>query len=165
VRILNTGAEITAFDAGVLGGRLHGAGTVNTGNANHTRPEYALSGTFEKLNPVAVGELLGQQWSGGAINADGKVDLTGFTGNDLASSAKGTLHFEWRRGSMTGAEGDSAARFERWTGNAEIAGGKIALTENQMLEGGKARKAEGSVGLEEPVKFTFATPKEKLAKR
>jgi len=168
LRILNSGAEITAFDAGILGGRVHGSGTVTTGNPKATRPEYALTGTFEKLNPVAVGELLGQQWSGGALNADGKVDLTGFTGTDLAASAKGTLHFEWRRGAMMGglaAQGDSAARFERWTGNAEIAGGKIALTENQMLEGGKTRKAEGSVQLEDPVKFTFATQKETQAKR
>jgi hypothetical protein len=173
LRILNTGAEITAFDAGILGGRVHGAGTVTTGNAKATRPEYALTGTFEKLNPVAVGELLGQQWSGGTLNADGKVDLTGFTGTDLAASAKGTLHFEWRHGTMipgagmpgAGAQGDLPGRFERWTGNAEIAGGKVAVTDNQMVEGGKARKAEGSVQLAEPVKFTFATPKETQAKR
>jgi len=34
-----------------------------------------------------------------------------------------------------------------------------------MLEGGKTRKAEGSVQLEDPVKFTFATQKETQAKR
>jgi hypothetical protein len=167
LRILNSGAEITAFDAGVLGGRVHGSGTVKTGDANHTRPSYALTGTFEKLNPIDVGELLGQHWSGGALNADGKVELTGFTAEDLASSAKGTLHFEWRRGTMLhgiGAQDDPAVRFERWTGNAEIAGGKVALTENQMLEGGRSRKADGSVQLQIPAKFTFAAPKEKLAK-
>jgi hypothetical protein len=140
---------------------------VKTGDANHTRPSYALTGTFEKLNPIDVGELLGQHWSGGALNADGKVELTGFTAEDLASSAKGTLHFEWRRGTMLhgiGAQDDPAVRFERWTGNAEIAGGKVALTENQMLEGGRSRKADGSVQLQIPAKFTFAAPKEKLAK-
>jgi hypothetical protein len=167
LHILNTGAEITAFDAGILGGRVRGAGTVNTGNAKPTRPEYALTETFEKLDPVAVGELLGQQWSGGDLNADGKIELTGFTGDDLASSAKGTLHFEWRRGTMqrgTGMQDDSAARFGRWSGTAEIAGGKIALTENQMLVGGRTRKVEGSVQLEVPAKFTFAAPKDKQAK-
>ena len=115
-----------------------------------------------------MGEILGQRWSGGALNADGKVELTGFTGADLASSAKGTVHFEWRRGTMLQGAGDqdaSTIRFERWTGNAEITGGKIALTENQMLEGGHARKVDGSAQLEAPVKFTFVAPKEKLEKR
>ena len=168
LRILNSGAEITAFDAGMLGGRVHGSGTVSTDNANHTRPAYVLTGTFEKLNPGAVGEFLGQQWSGGALNADGKVELTGYTGANLAASAKGKLHFEWRHGTMLQGAGDlnpPAARFERWTGNAEIAGGKIALTENQMVEGGLTRQVEGSVQLEAPAKLTFAGPKEKPAKR
>jgi hypothetical protein len=168
LRILNTGAEITGFNAGMLGGRVHGGGTVSTGAASHTGPAYALTGAFEKLNPVAVGELLGRQWSGGVLSADGKVELTGFTGTDLASSAKGTLHFEWRRGTMleaAGAQDPSADRFERWTGKAVISGGKIALTDNQMLESGRTRELEGSVQLEAPAKFTFSAPKEKLAKR
>ena len=167
LRILNTGAEITAFDAGILGGRVRGAGSVSTGNAKPTRPEYALTGTFEKLNAAAVGDLVGQQWSGGDLSADGKVELTGFTGDDLASSAKGTLHFEWRRGTMlhgTDAEDAATERFGRWSGTAEIGGGKIALAENQMIEGGRARRVEGNVQLETPVKFTFAAPKEKPAK-
>ena len=168
VRILKTGAEITVFDAGMLGGRVHGGGTVNIGDAKPTRPAYALTGTFEKLSPAAVGELLGQRWSGGVLGANGKVELSGFTGAELASSAKGKLHFEWRRGTMLQAAGTQdpmAARFERWTGDAEIAGGKVALTENQMLEGGQARKVEGNVRLELPAKLTIVAPKEKLAKR
>jgi hypothetical protein len=168
LRILNAGAEITGFNAGMLGGRVHGGGTVSTGDASHTGPAYSLTGTFEKLNAAAVGKLLGQQWSGGALNADGKVELTGFTGTDLASSAKGTLHFEWRRGTMleaAGAQDPAAERFERWTGNAVIAGGKIALIDNQILVGGRSRQLEGSVQLEGPPKLTFVAPKEKLAKQ
>jgi len=168
VRILNTGVEITAFDAGMLGGRVHGGGTVNTGDAKPTRPAYALTGSFEKLSPASVGELLGQHWSGGVLGADGKVEITGFSGTDLASSAKGKLHFDWRRGTMVQAAGtqDSmTTRFERWTGDAEIAGGKVDLTDNEMHEGGQARKIEGTVQLEVPAKFTIVAPKEKLAKR
>jgi len=168
LRILNTGAEITDLDAALLGGRVHGAGTVSTGDAKHTRPEYALTGTFEKLSPAAMGDLLGQHWTGGVLDADGKVELTGFTGADLAASAKGTLHFEWRRGTMlqgTSDQDDSPARFERWTGDAVIAGGKIVLGENRMLKAGRTRSLNGSMQLELPPKFTFAVPEGKPAKR
>jgi hypothetical protein len=168
LRILKTGAEITAFDAGMLGGRVHGAGTVNIGDAKPTRPAYALTGRFEKLSPAAVGELLGQRWSGGVLGADGKVELSGFTGTDLATSAKGELHFDWRLGTMlqaAGAQDSLPTRFERWTGGAEIARGKVTLTDNQMVASGPGRKVEGSVQLEVPANFTISAPKEKLAKR
>src|SRR6202021_2429669 len=98
VRIVKTGAEITGLDAEVLGGRVHGSGTLHTGD----KPDYALEGQFEKLVPEEVGTLLGLHWSGGMLDANGKVELAGFTDKDLTSSAKGTMHLAWRHGEMSG---------------------------------------------------------------
>lgn len=167
LRILNAGAEITGLDAGVLGGHLHGAGTLSMGDARHTKPDYALTGTFEKLSGPAVGQLLGQHWSGGAVNANGKIELSGFTKKDLASSAKGELHFEWRHGNLEpgGAQGAPSARFESWGGDAEIFNGTVALKQNQMLEGGRKKRVDASVLIEDPPRFTFTAPSETQEKR
>lgn len=165
VHIENAGAEITVLDAGLLGGRLHGAGTLKTGDATHRLPGYALTGTFENMSPVAVGQLLGQHWPAGVLNADGKVELQGFTGKDLASSAKGELHFDWRHGALTTATGASPVRFERWTGEAEIANGTIAVKQNEMLEGARTRRIDASVQLETPPKFSVVPSRETQAKR
>jgi AsmA family len=165
VRILNNGAEITGLNAGILGGQVHGTGTLSTGDANHRLPDYALTGTFEKLSPVAVGQLLGQHWPAGVLNAGGKIELSGFTGKDLASSAKGNLHFEWRHGALTVHTGASPVRFERWTGEAEITNGTIAVKRNQMLEGGRKQKVDASVQLEDPPSFTVVPSRETQAKR
>jgi hypothetical protein len=182
LRILQDGAEITGLDAGLLGGRLHGVGAFRIGGADKGKPTYTLEGHFEKLSPPAVGQLLGMRWSGDALDADGKIDLSGFTDKDLTNSAKGTLHFEWRHGAMSGQEdirpGVKAAtsskaapvpleltRFDRWTADAEIAKGSITLKQNQVLQGGRKRAVGAVVTLGDPPKMTFDTAKEAPAKR
>jgi hypothetical protein len=164
--ILPAGAELTGLNAGLLGGRVQAAGTLSTGD----KPFYSLQARFLRLSPAAVGQLLGQRWSGGAFGASGQLDLTGYTDKDLAASAKGTLHFEWRNGAVAAASGSGAvptalAHFDRWTADAEIANGAITLKQSQVLEGGRKRTVDGSVILGNSPRITFATPKETHPKK
>ena len=162
--ILPAGAEITGLDAGLLGGRVKGAGTLSTGD----KPSYLLEAHFNKLNPAAVGQLLGLRSLGGAFNADGQMDLSGYTDKDLAASAKGTLHFDWRHGSVDAASGSvppALARFDRWTADAEIGKGMITLKQSQVLEGAHKRAVEATVSLGNTPKVKFATSKETHPKK
>jgi uncharacterized protein involved in outer membrane biogenesis len=170
LRILDTGAEITGLDAELLGGHVHGGGTLRTPGAGQTKPGYTLEGHFEKLNPVAVGQLLGLTWTGRTFNADGKIDLSGFTDKDLAASVKGTLHFDWQRGAMTDPEASvdlpaALSRFDRWTADADIANGAITLKQNQVQQGSHKKAVEAALTLGNPPKVTFTGPKETQAKR
>ncbi len=120
LHIVESGAEISGLEAGLLGGRMEGTGSIHTPGNNQDKPAYALSGHFEKLSPQAVGQLLGLRWTGGTIDGDGTVALAGFTDKDLAASAKGNLHFASRRGVMAAESGSDAvppalARFDHWT--------------------------------------------------
>ncbi|MGA3264988.1 MAG: AsmA family protein [Terracidiphilus sp.] len=169
LRILPTGAEITGLDAGLLGGYVQAAGTLSTGD----KPSYSLTGLFQKLSPAAVGQLLGLRWSGGVFNADGRIDLSGYTDKNLTASAKGALHFEWRHGSVGAPAASSAAapvpaalaRFDRWTADAEIANGAITLKQNQVQQGVRKRAVEAAVTLGDPPKVTFAAPIETHPKK
>lgn len=154
---------ITSFDAVLLGGSLHATGQFESGD----KPYYELSGDFAKIDPAAVGELLGETWRGGTFAANGKIELSGFTSDDLASSAKGTLHFEWRHGALAGDPSAPAdlARFDRWTADAIVAKGKIALDKNEVAVGSRKRTVDASVTLEEPPKVTFPAPKPAQAKK
>jgi AsmA protein len=156
VRIVPTGAEITGLDADLLGGRVHGDGTLRKGD----KPAYAFTCHFEKLSPAAVGQLVNQRWSGKTFDADGKVNLSGYTEKDLAGSAKGTLHFEWKRGSVGGSAPAALNRFGRWSGDAEIANGKVTLGRNEALQGARKRAVEGGLTLGGPVKAGFTAPQE-----
>jgi hypothetical protein len=167
-------AEITRFDATLLGGSVHGTGAIHAPGGDRDKPSYTIEATLEKLNPVAVGELAGSHWKGGELNADGKVELSGFTAEDLESSAQGTMHFDWKHGSVA-AEGEAdevpteLAHFVRWTGDAEIANGAITLKDNAVKGGPGKRAGKGGVGgalaFGDPAKLTLEVPKESAAKR
>jgi hypothetical protein len=173
LRILPSGAEITDLDADLLGGHVHGGGTlaVPTGQG---KPAYTLEGQFERLSPAAVGKLLGLSWSGRTLDGEGKIELSGFTDKDLAASVKGTLHFEWCHGGMA-AQQDSGltagsippalSRFNRWTANGEIANGAVTLKQNEVEQGTRKHAIDATLTLGDPPKVSFAAPKETQAKR
>jgi hypothetical protein len=168
LRVLPTGVEITGLDAGVLGGNVHGTGSLHMPQTDQEKPYYKLEGHFEKLSPVALGQLLGMHWPGGSFVADSKIELAGYTGKDLAASAKGTLHFEWQHGGVAGPAAQvpqALARFDRWTGDAAIANGAITLGQSEVQQGKRKRLVAGAVTLGEPVKAVFTGPKEALAKK
>jgi hypothetical protein len=171
---------ISGLSGEALGGNLHGSGSLRTGD----KPVYTLQGYFEKLNPMAVGQLVGLHCSGGVLTADGKIELSGFAEKDLASSAKGTLHFEWRRGAVSGGAGQGStqsepsadlgasatvpptlARFDRWTADGDISNGKITFKQDEVQQGSRKRAVEVAVTLGDRPAVTFASLDLAVAKK
>jgi uncharacterized protein involved in outer membrane biogenesis len=152
------GADIVSLEAGLLGGKLHAAGTVTAGD----KPAYAIEASVEKADAAAVCQLVGLRCKGGAIAAEGKVEVAGFSAADLAASAKGSLHFEWRRGTVTGDTGLQApaelAHFALWTGDAGIAKGAITVEQNTVTQGAKRLTVSATVPLADPPHIRFAAP-------
>ncbi|MGD0294597.1 MAG: AsmA family protein [Terracidiphilus sp.] len=162
------GAEITAFDAILLDGHIHGTGTYHAAATTNDKPSYVLEAQFDKLSPPALGQLLGLRFSGGTFDANGKIELTGFTAVDLASSAKGALHFDWRHGTVAAASGfvpPALARFDRWTADVEIANGALTLKDNQVKRGARTTPVQAAVTLADPPKVAFPAPKPVQPKR
>jgi hypothetical protein len=172
VRIVPAGAQISQITAGLLGGRLDASGSFTRAATDKDKPGYSFDGKLENLSASSVGQLLGQRWSGGALNAAGTVDLDGYTEKDLAVSAKGALHFEWMRGAINSkaAEGKSRveaqpatlARFDLWSGDAAIASGAVTLGENQVL-GSRKYSVVGKVTFGEPPEVALTEPKQETA--
>ena len=157
------GAEITAFDAALLGGRIHATGAYHAAATPRDKPSYALEAQFDKLSPPEIGHLLGLRFSGGTFDGNGKIELAGFTAADLAASAKGDLHFDWQHGAVTAATGSvppALARFDHWTADAEIADGALTLKENQVKRGTHTALVQASVTLADTpqVAFPASTP-------
>jgi len=173
VRIVPVGAQITSITAGLLGGRLEASGSFTRAASDKEKPGYSFDGKLENLNAAAVGHMLGQLWMGGPISATGTVDLEGYTDKDLAASAKGSLHFDWERGSVTSiaATGDSGpavtpvslTRFDRWSGDAAIASGAVTLGDNQVQVRLHTDSIAGSVKFGDPPVVSFTAPKQKTA--
>ena len=165
LRILPAGIEIAALDGSFLRGQIHAKGAIVPGD----KPAYKLEGQFSKLDAAGLGGLLGMTWSGAALDGSGQVELAGFTDTDLASSAKGSLHFDWRHGSVTDAGTTDAppalSRFDRWTANAEIANGGITLKENQVQRGLRKTTVDASATFGHPPQVTFTSPDVSAARR
>ncbi len=173
LRIVPTGAEITSLDAGLFGGTVHLAGTFSKPANGLDKPDYSLGGDFQKLNAADMGKLLGLRWTGGALSGNGNVELTGYTASDLAASAKGTLHFECRQGSILNAKTASApgatkpapipaalVRFDRWTADASIASDAVELGTNQVISGARKRSVEATINFGDPPQVSFPGPKD-----
>jgi hypothetical protein len=104
------------------------------------------------------------------LEIGGNVDLSGFTSNDLATTAHGKIHFEWKHGSVAGEEEAGAvpsvlAHFDRWTGDAEVANGAITLIDNSVKLGSRKGVVEGKLAFGNPATLTLAAPKVTQAKR
>lgn len=174
VRILPNGVEIASLDAGLLGGRVHAAGTLTKPATDDNNPAYAFEGSFHRLNATSLGALLGLRWAGSPVSGNVKVGLSGYTGKDLAASAKGSLHFECSRGAIGNQHTVSyrarpvpaaLARFSRLAADAAIADGALCLGRNQVIDGGRKRSVEATVTFGAPPKVSFSTPNETRTKR
>ncbi|MGC1421690.1 MAG: AsmA family protein [Terracidiphilus sp.] len=161
-----TSAEITSLDAGLLGGQIHLTGKIENGD----KPAYSLAGNFQKVNPAELCGVLKLECTGTSFDGDGKLELAGYAGNELANSAKGTVHFDWKKGGISGrpgAPGESFSpaltRFDQFSGDAEIADGGIVLKENQVQQGARKGTVEASVRFGEPPAVSFGPPKSAAA--
>lgn len=166
VKISADGAELNSMDAELLGGQIHIAGKVE----NSEPPAYSLEGQFQQINPVELCRLLELKCSGKGLDGNGKIELAGYTGRDLASSAKGTLHFDWKRGAVAGridASGDAVppvlARFGAWTGDAKIADHTVTVGENETTTGARSGSAKATITFGEPPKVSFGNAKSQTA--
>ncbi len=160
LRMLPSGIEITGLDAALLGGHVHGTGSLQTPATDKDKPAYSLEGQLFNLSPQAVGQLLGQHWSGGTFEANGKVDLAGYMETDLMASAKGAVHFEWKHG-VAGAQVPAPlARFDRWTADAEIANGAATLKQNEVERGAKKTSVEAALTFSTTPKVAFPAIKD-----
>jgi hypothetical protein len=171
LRIAPTGAEITSLDAGLFGGRVHLDGTLTKPATDRDKPSYTLKGDFQNLEVAGVGTLLGLHWTGSPLSGTANVNLSGYTDEDLAASAKGRLHFEVRQGSIatpgrvpTATTAKSRqitaalARFAGWTGDAAIQNGAIELGQNTIVTGNGKRSAAATITFATPPEVSFGSP-------
>ncbi len=157
LRLKGTHATIESLDAQLLGGTAHLTGTYDYENG---KPVYSLDFQLNALKPAEVGSLFGQSWGGASASASGKLTLGGYTGDELTSSATGTLHFDWKHGSISAPASQipavmakNFAHFDAWSGEAQISGGSLRLGENQLESNSAMHSVNATITLSTPAKM------------
>ena len=154
-------ADINSIDAGLLGGQMHLSGQIENGG----KPSYTLEGNFQNVNPAELCRIFALKCSGAGLDGDGKIQLTGYEAKDLAGSAKGAIHFVWKKGSVDGrttssdAAPPSLARFDQWTADAEIGDGAVTIKNNQVQQGKRTSPVKASITFSDPPKISFVPAK------
>jgi len=173
LRVLPTGVEITNLDAGLFGGSIHLAGSLLKPASDQEKPAYSFEGDFQDLDGPSIGALLGLRWAGAPLNGNGKIELAGYTGDDLAASAHGAMHFECRRGAIGNQPSESAkagpvpaalGRFDHWTADAAIANGGLTLDQSFVTTGAHKQSVQAAVNFGDPPVVSFGGPKQVAAK-
>jgi hypothetical protein len=179
LRVLPSGVEIANVDAGLFGGSIHAAGSLLKPVSDQDKPAYTFEGDFQKLDVTSIGALLGLRWAGAPLNGNGKIELTGYTGKDMAASARGALHFECRRGTIGSQLSESPraseaskaervpavlGRFNAWTADAAIANGALTLDQNQVSVGARKQSVQATVTFGDPPVVSFGAPKQTAQK-
>lgn len=160
VNVAADSAELTSVDAVLLGGQVHLTGKIESPD----KPSYSLDGRFENVDSAALCSILSLKCTGSSFEGDGKLELAGYEGKDLAASAKGTLHFVWKKGSVVHPSSPDAtpaalARFDTWTADVAIADGAVTLAGNQVQQGKHTASVMGQVTFADPPLVSFGPAK------
>ena len=134
---------LESWAAAILGGSATGTGKISYGEG---LPKYTVDGSFNGVTGPLLGSLVNANWTGGPINGSGSLSLLGLTGSELATSADGSLKFDWSHGSAALDHGP-ATRFDHWMGAFTVKGGKATLGQNTLTLGKHTSAAEGSIAL------------------
>jgi AsmA-like protein len=132
---------------------------VTESNAAEPNSAAAESGPKNVEAPVPPSTFI--PWSGGPVDGSGKIEISGLTGKDLASSATGSLQFHWLKGSIPVAAAaktpvPSSMRFDDWTGEAAIAAGRIELKSNTLRQGQHKSSLSGTIPFTDAPHLTAA---------
>lgn len=109
-----------------------------------------------------------------SLDGNGKIELSGYTGKELAASAHGALHFECRRGAIGNQPSESSkagpvpaslGRFNSWTADANLANGSLTLDQNLVSTGARKQSVQATVTFGDPPVVSFAVPKQLAAKQ
>jgi hypothetical protein len=178
VQVLPEAAKIDSLDAGLSGGRVHLSGKVEQPASSTGSLKYTIEGNLEQLNAAGAASVLGLGRTAGKLNLEGKIEISGFSGRDLASSATGTVHFAWRNGSVgdqnkgagAGSQKNNSippglGRFDHWNGDGEIGDGKIAFKASEIGSGSQKHAVDVTVVFGTPAMTSFATDEKATAGR
>jgi hypothetical protein len=143
VDVSGNSITIRSLNGRVASGTLHLAGSVN---ASGDQPEYKLDLQVTNASPSALATLFEEHWGSGAANFSAQLRMSGFDTQELASSAKGTLHWNWTKGSLPAET--PLVHFDEWSADAAIADSTITITHSLLARGQEAVPLSGTISFD-----------------
>jgi hypothetical protein len=143
VDVSGNSINIRSLNGRLASGTMHLAGSVNTSG---DQPEYKLDVQVTNASPSALATLFEERWGSGVANFSAQLLMSGFDTKELASSAKGTVHWNWTKGSLPAET--PLVHFDQWSADAAIADSTITITHSLLARGQEAIPLSGTISFD-----------------
>lgn len=140
--------QIRSLDGQMLNGSVHLAGKVDaTGGA----PNYEFNAEIRNASLTALAALSAEHWGSGAADFSAHWTMSGSDAQELIRSANGSLHWNWRKGSLAASVSSASTaapelmRFDDWSGDATIQDAGISIQQSVLTRGAEATPLSGTI--------------------
>jgi AsmA family/AsmA-like C-terminal region len=147
VEIAGRSMQIRSLDGEMLNGAVHLAGTLEaTGDV----PNYEFNAQIRNASLTALAALSAEHWGSGAADFSAHWKMSGTGATELISSANGTLHWNWRKGSLATPMSPSTTalarmRFDDWSGDATIEDSGIRIEQSVLTRDSETTSLSGTI--------------------
>lgn len=144
--------HIVDFTGQALGGTLHAAGSVD---ATAGAPAYSLNLQLARASTAGLAAIFKEKWGAGTLSASGKLEMSGYSAAQLASSAKGAFHADWIKGALPAAKSSLLAHFDRWSTNGTFSDKVFHVEHSLLVRGAESVPVTGTIGFDRTLDLTL----------
>jgi hypothetical protein len=154
VHIAGRQVHFNSIDARALNGSLHATGEMDvTGDA----PHYSFDAQLLHANAAGIASLWHEAPPLGIVSADTHLELTGYSTENLASSARGTFRWDWTRGALiTTPTPVALAHFDHWSTSGTIGNKQLMLAHSQLTRGPQKQAVTGTISFAGKLNLTVS---------
>jgi AsmA family/AsmA-like C-terminal region len=141
---------IRSLNGHVANGTMHLSGVVD---ASGDQPDYQLDVQVTNAVPSALAGIFEERWGSGLAYFSAQLRMSGFDAQDLARSARGSLHWNWTKGGLAAetplpVAAQPFAHFDEWSADAAIADSTINITHSLLARGQNAIPLSGTISFD-----------------
>jgi hypothetical protein len=145
--------RVRSLNGHLANGTMHLAGAVD---ASGDQPAYQLDVQVTNAAPSALAGIFEERWGSGVANFSTQLRMSGFDAQDLASSATGTLRWDWTKGGLAAENPLPVAaqpfiHFDQWSADAAIADSTIKITHSLLARGPEAIPLSGTISFDREI--------------
>lgn len=163
VEIAGGSMRIQSFNGHLPKGTLHLGGTLD---ASGGTPAYDLDVQVADASPSQIAALFGEHWGTGKLGFSAQLKMAGLTAQDLARSATGTLHWDWKNGSLALAKPpepkQALAPFSDWHGDGAIGNSAIKTSQSLMVRGSHTLPVSGTLSFDRGLDLQYGASSEAM---
>ncbi|QNI32468.1 AsmA family protein [Alloacidobacterium dinghuense] len=148
--------QFRSIEGHTLSGVLEGTGTMD---ATSSDPHYSFDVQLLHANVAGLASVWHEPPLSGTVSASAHLELSGYSPEGLAQSAKGTFHWDWTQGATTLVPA-VLTRFDHWSADGAIRNRQLVLDQSSISRGPLRQTVSGTIAFDRNSNLTVADHEE-----